>query len=74
MGKPKPKGKATAAATEPPRSSARATVQRIFPSSRMRNKLRRQLAWEREKQQKMKEKRARREQRRKEREQLGDKV
>jgi len=57
-----------------PRSSAKATAQRIFVSSAVRNKLRRQSLYQRERQQRTRERKARREQRKREREQLGDKV
>ena len=57
-----------------PRSSAKATAQRIFVSSAVRNKLHRQSLYQRERQQRTKERRARREQRKKERERLGDEV
>lgn len=75
MGKPKGKrAKLKAALSEPPRSSAKATVERLFRSSAIRNKLRRQAVFEQERAQRSREKRERREQRRREREELGDEV
>ena len=59
---------------EPSRSSAKATVQRLFRSSAIRNKLKRHEVFQREKTQRSKDKRERREQRKKEREMLGDEV
>ncbi len=72
MGKLKSKGKV--GHSEPPRSSAKATVDRLFRSSSIRNKLRRQAVFQQEKAQKIREKRERRQQRKKEREELGDEV
>ena len=57
-----------------PRGSAKAVEMRLFPSSCVRNKVRRQTLYKAERLQRNKERRARRERRRKEREQLGDKV
>ena len=59
---------------ELPRSSAKATVERLFRSSAVRNKILRQNAYLRDKVERNKERRARREKRKKEREALGDKV
>ena len=57
-----------------PRGSAKAIEMRLFPSSCVRNKVRRQTLYKAERLQRNKERRTRREKRRKEREQLGDKV
>lgn len=56
------------------RSSAKATVQRLFTASSVRNKIRRQALFQQERLRQNKEKRAGRERRQKEREKLGDKV
>lgn len=56
------------------RSSARSIEKRLFPSSAVRNKVRRQTLFKAEKIQRNKDRRLRREKRKKEREQLGDKV
>ena len=71
---PKTRERTRTAAPEGPRSSAKTTAQRLFHSSLIRNKIRRQLAYQQEKQERLKDKRARREQRQREREQLGDEV
>ena len=57
-----------------PRSSAKAVERRLFPSSTVRNKVRRQTLYKAERLQRNKERRLRREKKKKEREQLGDKV
>ena len=61
-------------ATTVPRSSAKSIEKRLFPSSCVRNKLRRQSLYKAERSQRSKDRKQRRERRKKEREQLGDKV
>lgn len=63
-----------ASASNPPRGSAKATVERLFRSSAAGNKIRRQALFQQERLQRNREKRSRREKREKEREKLGDKV
>ena len=58
----------------PPRSSVKAIEKKLFPSSAVRNKVRRQTLYKAERIQRNKERRQRREKRKKEREQLGEKV